>query len=159
MHWLIGLHAMLGEIGAFSFFWIFIDLLGPNSARSFVRARYASLLGVTALMASWIVGGSYYLGNYQSIIKPVIKDGPQPWSHLVMTEAKEHIFFFLPFLAIYIFAKLRAKPVESLVADEQARRSIMTLSILTFALGLAMAAMGYLISSGFRAALEKGIAI
>ncbi|GAF92536.1 unnamed protein product, partial [marine sediment metagenome] len=33
-------------------------------------------------------------------IKPLIKEGPWPWAHAIFMEAKEHIFLFLPFLAL-----------------------------------------------------------
>ncbi|MGE0174637.1 MAG: hypothetical protein AB7T49_17725 [Oligoflexales bacterium] len=154
MNWLIGLHALLGEIGAFSFFWILIDLVGPNSENSFIRARWAALMGTISLFLSWIVGGYYYLGNYQTLVKPVIKSGPYPWTHSVVTETKEHVFLLLPFLALYIYSLLHEESPQTMVLNEKGRLNIMMLAAAVFVMGLSMAAMGYLISSGFRSALE-----
>ncbi|KKW40841.1 MAG: hypothetical protein UY91_C0033G0010, partial [Parcubacteria group bacterium GW2011_GWB1_55_9] len=45
MHALIGLHAVLGELGALLFLWVLIEMLNPDESR-LRRARLAALLGV-----------------------------------------------------------------------------------------------------------------
>lgn len=147
---LIGLHAGIGEIGALSFLWVFVELLNPNLQRV-ARAKIAALVGTIALFTAWIVGGYYYVSFYGTNVKPIIKAGPMPWAHSVMTETKEHVFLFLPFLAILILGLINVYK-EKLAKGERVK-SIVILSLLVFLITMAMAGMGYMISSGFRTAI------
>ena len=148
-HPLIGLHAILGEIGIFAFLWVFVELLNPSELR-IKRARVASLVGIIFFILSWIVGGYYYVSFYGPNIKPIIKEGPQPWAHSIVMEVKEHVFLFLPFLAIINYMLL----INVTLKDKKRTKSIMGLAGLIVLIGLSMALMGYIISTGFRSALE-----
>ncbi len=151
---LIGVHAILGELGIAAFLWVFVEMLNPVPSR-LKRAKLAALLGVVFFFASWIVGGYYYSTDYGSIVKPVIKAGPQPWVHAIFMEVKEHVFLFLPFISIFAYALLMR--FESSLrgdADARARKAILAVSALILVIGVLMGVMGYLISNGYRAALE-----
>ncbi len=154
---LIGIHAILGELGIASFLWVFIEMLNPMPSR-LKRAKLVALLGVVFFFASWIIGGYYYATDYGTLVKPIIKEGPQPWAHLVFTEAKEHIFLFLPFLSIFAYALIR-KYQAPLNGDKNpvVKKAILILCIAILVIGAMMAVMGYIISSGYRVALEAGI--
>ncbi|MBI4159254.1 hypothetical protein HY500_03270 [Candidatus Woesearchaeota archaeon] len=149
---LIGIHAALGEIAIFAFIWVFIELLNPSEQR-IKRAKKAAVIGVILFFMSWIVGGYYYVNYYGKNVKPIIKEGPVPWAHEIFTETKEHIFLFLPFLSILTLGLIH-KSGKALIKDKKTRSSILTLTFLIVLIGLAMAVMGYLISTGARAALE-----
>lgn len=153
MHALIGLHAFLGEAGALAFFWVFIELLHASSG-GIKRARLAALLGLIFLVGSWIVGGTYYLTDYSALVKPVIKAGPFPWAHAVITETKEHVFLFLPFLAFLTWGLL-TRYRDELLENHATRKAVMFVALLIVLMAFAMAGMGFIISSGFRAALES----
>jgi hypothetical protein len=77
---------------------------------------------------------------------------------LVFMEAKEHIFLFLPFLSILTYA-LIIKFQSHLNGDKDltVKKAILFLCILILFIGVLMAGMGYLISNGYRSALEVGI--
>jgi hypothetical protein len=79
-------------------------------------------------------------------VKPLIKEGPLPWAHKIVMETKEHVFIFLPFLGLLAYGLLQrvgeAKP---------AKYALVFLALLTGS----MALFGFLVSSGFRAALEQ----
>src|SRR3989338_11583700 len=98
MHILIGIHAVFGEAGALAFLWVLIELLNPSESR-LRRARIAAALGTLLLSGAWFFGGFYYVTEYGVAVKPIIKSGPLPWTHDVITETKEHIFLFLPLLS------------------------------------------------------------
>ena len=149
VHFLIGVHAALGEIAILAVVWLFIELLNPTPQR-LKRAKIASVLGVIFLFASWFIGGFYYVSYYGENIKPVIKEGPQPWAHNVVMEAKEHIFLFLPFLAIANAMLLHTATVKDAKKLKAARK----MAVLVVIIGFMMALMGYMISTGFRSALE-----
>jgi hypothetical protein len=152
MHPLIAIHAALGEVGALAFLWVVVELLSPTETR-IRRARRAALLGLVFLVASLIVAGYYYLGDYQSIVKPVIKAGPVPWAHSVVTETKEHVFFFIPLLAALAWGLLK-RYGSALLVDGRLRVATIAVAASVTLLSFAMAGMGFIMSSGFRAALE-----
>ena len=155
MHTLIGLHAVLGEVGALAFLWVFVELLNPNESR-LRRARIAALLGILFLAGAWFFGGFYYVTEYGAAVKPIIKSGPIPWAHSIITETKEHVFLFLPFLAILTWGLLKRYQNE-FIQKRNFRMTVLLISGLVVLLAFAMAGMGFLISSGFRAALESKI--
>ena len=154
-HPLIGLHAFLGEIGLAAFLWIFVEMRNPTPHR-IKRAKIAAVLGTIFLFLSWFVGGYYYTAFYGADVKPLIKEGPQPWAHGIIMEAKEHIFLFIPFLAFTTFVLIRNYS-HKIERSKKIRKSVLWLSALILILGLLMALMGYLISAGARSALEAGI--
>lgn len=143
----IGIHAIFGELSAVLFLWTFVELYRGVDQTNVSRVRRISLAALVSLALSWIVGGNYYLTGYQQI-KGVIVEGPQPWSHLIAMEAKEHIFLFLPGLAILQMMALRTR--EEITGD--ARYALLVITGTLILTAFAMAGLGYLISSGFRAA-------
>jgi len=155
MHSLIGIHAGLGEAGALAFLWVLVELLNPNES-SIRRAKTVALIGTVFLFLSWFVGGYYYLEHYGPHVKALIKAGPVPWAHSVITETKEHVFLFLPFLAILTWATLK-RYGNSIISDRRAKIAAIILAGLIVAIAFSMAGMGYLISSGFRSALESKV--
>jgi len=152
MHVLIGLHAALGEAGALLFLWVLVEMLDPSESR-LRRARLAALLGTLFLIGSWVVGGFYYVTEYGAAVKPIIKSGPLPWAHSVITETKEHVFLFLPFLAMLALGLLK-RYKDEFVQNRGARIAVIITSAFITLMAFAMAGMGFIISSGFRAALE-----
>lgn len=155
IHWLIGVHAFFGEVGSLSYLWVSFELLNPSKA-GMVRARWLSLIGLIFLLIAWMVGGFYYLGPYQSSVKPILKAGPYPWAHVIGMETKEHIFLFLPFVAFFVFTAL-AQQGSNLINDGKSRIGLLVTSTLLFTLGMSMAGFGYLITCAYRVSLELGI--
>jgi ABC-type Na+ efflux pump permease subunit len=149
---LIFIHAGMGEIGAIAFLWALIELLNSTPQRV-NRAKIAILIGVVFLFASWLVGGYYYVDFYGGNVKPFIKEGPQPWAHSVVTETKEHVFLFLPFLALFAYGFI-LRFGDALSRKKELARALVVLCGLIVLIAFAMAGMGYIISSGFRSALE-----
>jgi Na+-transporting methylmalonyl-CoA/oxaloacetate decarboxylase gamma subunit len=156
MHFLIGLHAGFGELGALAFLWVVIELINPTDGRV-RRATKVACFGVILLFLSWITGGYYYLTNYQVAVKALIKAGPYPWAHSVITEVKEHVFMFLPFLAIVVWGILKQYGTALVEDKKNLARSVLILAAFIFLLSFLIAGMGYLISSGARSALEQKI--
>ena len=155
VHFLIGAHAALGEIGAIGFLWVLIELLNPTAERV-RRAKVIALISVILLFLSWFIGGYYYVNIYGEDVKPIIKEGPQPWAHGIFMETKEHVFLFLPFLALLTFFILK-KYEKEIIKDKNIRISVIALCVIIFLLAFAIGAMGYLISSGARSALEANL--
>jgi len=151
---LIGIHAALGEVGVIAFLWVFVELLNPNLKRV-KRAKQAAFIGVLFLFLSWLVGGYYYVNFYGASVKPIIKEGPMPWAHDIFMEVKEHVFLFLPFLSLMALGLIK-KYEKDIIKGWDARKAVLLISLLIVLIGMMMAGMGYIISSGARAALEAG---
>ena len=152
VHPLIGLHAFLGELGAIGFLWVLIELINPTEERV-KRAKIVSLISVVLIFLSWISGGYYYVNYYGESVKPIIKEGPQPWAHAIFMETKEHVFLFLPFLSILTMSALWSNG-RQILKNKKIKNSIIALSLLIFVLAFAIGAMGYIVSAGARMALE-----
>ena len=154
---LIGIHAALGEFAVFAFLWVFVEMFNPNE-KSIERAKTAATLGVLLLIGTWFIGGISYIFFYTPDVKPVILAGPDSWAHEIFTETKEHIFLFMPIIAVLALATLNTFG-DDIIRNERARIGLMILAGLVVLFGLSMAGMGYLISSGARDALEAGVGL
>jgi len=143
----------LGDLAVLLVIWTLVEVAwGPMTRGGVLRAKIASLSGLIFILASWVVAGIYYIVYYGPEIKPLIKEGPWPWAHAIFMEAKEHIFLFLPFLAL-LFLFLVWKYKDKLKEERGVRFAIYAVGgTVIFILGL-MAICGYLISSGYRAAI------
>ena len=146
MHWLIGVHAFLGEIGALASLWVFIEFLRPHKDE-LGHCKKASLVGFYSTFLSWIIGGYYYVSFYGPNVKPIIKASEMPWAHLIVTELKEHVFLFLPFLSFFLYQYLKQISAEDIKKE---RVNILLLSLITCILGFSMAFMGYIITTAAR---------
>ncbi|MBS3174419.1 hypothetical protein J4440_00900 [Candidatus Woesearchaeota archaeon] len=152
VNFLIGIHAAFGELGIFAFLWCLVEIININEQR-IKRAKIAALIGTFFIILSWIFGGFYYTNYYGNEVKPIIKEGPIPWAHNVIMEAKEHIFLFLPFLSILSTAILFKKSKNL----DKYKKGLIILIAIIILIGFTMAGMGYLISTGARAGLEAKI--
>lgn len=150
---IIGLHAWCGEFAALMFVWAFIELLS-GQANNIVRAKRAVVLGTLFLVAAWLGGGFYYVEIYGSQVKPFIKEGPLPWAHGVAMETKEHVFLFLPFLGALAWGVMQ-RFGHMMEADPRARAAGLYATGAVAVMAGFMALMGFLVSSGFRSALEQ----
>lgn len=138
---LIGLHLSSAIIGIDAFIW----LLGEYFAEAphFKRMFLASLIGNVGFLLSWLFGGFYYVKFYGPLVKPIINAGLAPWAHAIFMEAKEHIFLFLPPMALTVLFIVLTK-------NQNLRQSSMRLVGLIAALGLLLGGMGFIISAAAR---------
>lgn len=155
LRWLVVLHAATGELGALLFLWVIIELKNRQEA-GFQRAKWVSLSGFILLFASWFFSGAYYTTHYGAAVKPVIKGGDLAWVHGVIMETKEHVFIFIPILALLVFLILLAFPKWA-SGNGIPRKPVFALSILIIVLGFGMVGLGYIISAAARATLGGGV--
>jgi len=150
---LIGLHALIGEVGIFLFIWAFIEMrnISPQKV-DFVKRLVA--FGTFLFFLSWILGGYYYVDVYGSEIKPVIKEGPRPWAHSIIMETKEHLFLFLPFISLASFFFIRRyRDILGTPKGADAQKAILILLGISIVIGILMIIFGYLVSAGFDSAV------
>ena len=142
---LIGMHLGFGIIGIDAFLWLLGELKYKGRKKPLL---ITAVVGVLSFIGSWLAGGYYYVKFYGSLVRPVIKGGLAPWAHNIMMETKEHIFLFIIPLAITaLFAVLlKEEEFESL----NIRKTVMLLAALIAAIGLAIGAMGFMVSAAAR---------
>lgn len=145
-------HIGLGELGILAFVWVLMEVVQSPTGVAVIRARAAAALGTAMFFAAWLAGGMYYVIEYGDNVKPTIKEGPWPWAHGVFMESKEHIFLFLPFLAI-VAAALVWQYGDKLKDDRVMRFAVYSLGGVVILIGLLMTVMGYFVSAGFREAI------
>ena len=108
------------------------------------------------LFTSWFLGGTYYLTHYGNEVKKVILGGNFAWAHNVITETKEHVFIFIPILALFAFLLILSFPKWS-TDNKIPRRPIYVICISIVALGFGMVGLGYIISAADRSTLGGGV--
>jgi hypothetical protein len=119
-----------------------------STDRSLTRVRIASYFATLLLTAGcWIGGGYNYLTSYGSQVKPVILAGPYPWAHEVVMEAKEHVFVFLPIIALALSITLSALDRDVFLSDDNLRRSLTVIAFLALFMVLLIFLMGAIISN------------
>ena len=143
---LIGLHLGFAVLGIDGFLWLLGEMLASSGNK--VRMKYASWLGLSGFALSWLAGGYYYVVYYGTLVKPAIKSGLAPWAHAIIMEAKEHIFLFI--LPVAITVILAALVNDDIRAKLNASKETMKLAGLVAGLGLAIGAMGFIISAAAR---------
>jgi len=147
-----GLHVALGELSLLFIIWALVEVAWGPLGRGVLRAKIASLTGTILIFAHWLVSGWYYVAYYGPEVKPIIKAGPWPWAHAIFMESKEHIFLFLPFLALLLLF-LIWKHGDKLREERGLRFSIFAVGGVTLFVFVLMITAGFLISSGYRIAV------
>ncbi|MBI2063266.1 MAG: hypothetical protein HYT61_03480 [Candidatus Yanofskybacteria bacterium] len=157
---LVGLHLAFAIAGIDAFLWYLGELVqlqfgqsqtGAGQAgksQNHARIKWASIIGVIGFALTWLLGGYYYVVNYGKMVKPVILKGTAPWAHAIAMEAKEHIFLFI--LPLAITAMILAFVDKEEFEKFKLRKTAMLLAGFIAFLGLAIGAMGFIISAAVR---------
>ncbi|MBL7045014.1 MAG: hypothetical protein ISR98_00220 [Parcubacteria group bacterium] len=143
----LSIHVLIGVTGIaatyMTLMWLFKRDIPVN------LLKISSLTAFVAYVISWITGGFYYVVYYGNNVKPIIKEGPTPWVHLVIMEVKEHIFLFLPMLAFISLLVIWLKGDE-LVEDKKLKNILALITLITLIIAVSMALGGILISGAAR---------
>jgi hypothetical protein len=151
---LVFLHSISGGLAALALVWIILEMLHPTD-KGLARARIASFLTAFLITAGcWITGGYNYLTVYGSQVKPVILVGPHPWAHEIVMEAKEHIFVFLPIIALTLSITLSVLNRDTFLHDPKFRRALTMIACLALFMVLLMFLMGAIISNAGQTGTE-----
>ena len=151
---LVLFHSVSGGLVALALVWVLLEVRYPID-RSLTRVRIASYLSTLLVTAGcWIGGGYNYLTSYGSQVKPVILAGPYPWAHEIVMEAKEHVFVFLPIIALALSITLSVLDREAFLGDAKYRRALTMIACLALFMVLLMFLMGAIISNTGKTGME-----
>lgn len=140
---LLTLHVVLGVAATAAFGYVWMQFKNPDYKISGVKIL--SFSGTSALFASWIIGGYYYVYYYGSKVKPQIIAGSQPWAHKLVMEAKEHIFLIMPVIAVAALLAIFILK-DKFETELQIKKSVSALFALNAIFGVLMMIAGFIIS-------------
>jgi len=138
---------MTGLLAIVAYYAVWFDLIKKDINIDFLKK--SSLYGLLLFLLSWLSGGYYYALYYGNVVKPIIKIGPYPWAHTIFMEFKEHIFLFIPFLALVVtlcFFLLE----NNIKGNKEIKQSITYLSAIIVFLSTIITFSGIIISGAVR---------
>jgi hypothetical protein len=140
-------HVVLGLVGVMASFRVTFLLLCPEIKVSSLKR--VSILAFLSYFISWLSGGWYYWKYYGANVKPKIVGGDYSWAHLIVMEAKEHVFLLLPFATLCIAILLWFK-ADTLATDPVLKKRLMILSLVITTIAIIITLSGILITGGAR---------
>jgi len=136
------LHPTFGVLGMLAAVWVFVEALNA-SAPGADRMRNAARASAIFMWLSYFIAGYFYVFLYGAD-KAVIKAGPWPFAHNLVTETKEHVFLMLLLLATF----LPIAAAGDVVRNKGVRRVVLWSSALVVLLVLFMEGSGAIMSVG-----------
>ncbi len=140
-------HSTFGVFGTMSALWVFVETLNAREENA-GRIRNAALGGAFCMIATWIIGGYWYI-HFYPFDRALILKGPWPFAHTLFMETKEHLFYITLILALY----LPIAASEKLYANAVARKMVLCVAMLIVLTGLAIEGSGAVINHGAKVAL------
>lgn len=140
-------HVFIGLVGVMASYAALMALLQRKVPLAFLKR--SALIAAVSYIITWFTGGYYYVVFYGKAIKPVIKAGAYPWAHTFFMETKEHLFLFLPILAIVLFM-LATRYGTVFDTNPRFKNYTALLSALIASIGVFMALAGIIISGAVR---------
>ena len=137
------LHVALGVIGIMFAVALFVDVLNVNEG-NIERIKKLSLAVAVLIVLAYIIGGYWYV-VYYGHDRDIIKAGQWPWAHNYFMEVKEHLFFMMMLLGIYLpIAVYRNAPLM----EKEKRCLVLGICALIVVLGFFMEGAGGIIGKG-----------
>ena len=136
------LHPTFGVLGMLAAVWVFVEALNA-SPPGIERMRSAARLSAVFMWISYLIAGYFYVFLYGPD-KAIIKAGPWPFAHNLVTETKEHVFLMLLLLATF----LPIAAAGDVARSRGVRRVVLWSSALVVLLVLFMEGSGAVMSVG-----------
>jgi Na+/H+-translocating membrane pyrophosphatase len=147
---LMMLHVLFGVLGILFAVALFVDVLNAHEG-NYRRIKKLSSAVAILIVLAFLIGGYWYV-VYYGADREIIKAGKWPWAHNYFMEVKEHIFFSLLLLSIYLPIAVRGvMPLNS----TKKKNLILGICALIILLGLFMEGAGGIISKGVTMGLGR----
>jgi len=140
-------HPTLGVIGIIAAVWVFVEALNASDRNAW-RIRLLSLAVALSICGAGLLGGYWFVHFYGPDQAAILK-GPLPWTHNLIMETKEHLFFIPLVLALYLPIAASGRPSRS----RATRYMVLAVAALIVASALAVEGSGTLINYGVKMAL------
>lgn len=143
-------HVMFGILGILLAVALFMDVLNANEG-NYARIKKLSVVVAVLIVLAFLIGGYWYV-VYYGADRNIIKAGQWPWAHNYFMEVKEHIFFVMLLLSIYLpIAVYGSIPLD----NSKKKNMILGISALIVLLGIFMEGAGGIISKGVTMGLGR----
>ena len=143
-------HALIGVLGILFTVALFVDVLNAREA-NIERIKKLSLAVAVLIVLAFLIGGYWYVAYYGAD-RDIIKAGTWPWAHNYFMEVKEHIFFAMLLLSIYLpIAVYRNTPLT----NKSNKNLILVICALIVLIGIFMEGAGGIISRGVTIGLGR----
>src|SRR3989338_146521 len=136
-------HIFLGTLGIIFLIAYLLSIFKKEAELKWLKIN--SFLALLSFIASWITGCYYYTSYYGKSVKPVILKGEFSWVHSILMETKEHVFLFLPFLTLALFA-VTYFAYSDFAKDKKLALSVAGLCFTIVSIALAIMLSGIVIS-------------
>jgi hypothetical protein len=146
-------HVLFGVLGTLVAVALFFDVLNLSQA-NITRVKRLCLVAVILFVLSYLMGGYWYVVNYAAE-KALILAGPWPWAHTYFMEVKEHLFFMIILLALYLPMLVYNKQLLERTGIEVITLTVLGLLVI---LGLTMDGFGAIIAMGSKVSTLAKIA-
>lgn len=146
------LHVLSGTLGSSAALWALVDLKNIQNG-SAGRIAKACLAEFIFTISSFIAGAWFYI-QYYPAEKQIILNGSTPEAHTFFMEVKEHLFFVLLLLSVYLFMITRNLSAST---DAGQVRIIKFVLLSIFILGFVMIAFGEFIDMGVKSGLLQTV--
>jgi hypothetical protein len=134
-------HVVFGVWGIFVTLWLIAEIVNI-SENNLSRIKTASWVQSALIWLAFLFGGWWYYAYYNAD-KAIILKGPFPQGQEFFMETKEHIFFSLLLLSMFI-------PIivyqNDLLTNKSARRLVVVSAFMLIVLGFVMEGSGSLIA-------------
>lgn len=137
------LHVLFGVLAIMIAVAVLVYLVNVKE-QNIPRIKNLSILVALSTILSYLIGGYWYV-TYYAAERDIIRAGPWPWAHTFFMEVKEHIFFVLLFLSIYLPIVVYK---DSLLKNEENRKLALLVVVFIILIGLAVDGSGAIISRG-----------
>jgi hypothetical protein len=143
-------HVMIGVLGILFTVALFVDVLNANQG-NIKRIKKLSLAAAVLIGLSFLIGGYWYVVYYGGD-RDIIKAGNWPWAHNYFMEVKEHLFFAMLLLSIYL--PIAVHGIAPLT-DKKNKNLILGICALIVIIGIFMEGAGGIISRGVTIGLGR----
>jgi len=148
------LNLMFAIFGFITTVWFFVEILNI-SENNLKRINIASFSTTIFMIFTWITSGYWYIVYYASD-KALILKGPWAFAHSLIMESKEHIFFIILILSLFL-------PIISiknnLLNNKKARSLVLVLASLIIFSSLMLEIAGAIISFAVRMSLNNMVVV
>ena len=141
-------HVVFGVWGLFVTLWLIAEVV-HISEKNLSRIKTASWVQAALIWLAFLFGGWWYY-TYYNVEKEIILKGPFPQGQEFFMETKEHVFFALLLLSMFI-------PIivyqNNLLTNKSARRLVIVSAVMLIVLGFIMEGSGSLIAQAVKMGL------
>jgi len=158
---LILIHASTGSLATVTSVWLAVELFHAKNNTNAQRIKFSAILVNVFVWLSYIIGGWYYVFDYSTVDKYIIKGSTDlgfsgslwTFAHGFFTESKEHFYFIGILIALYVLLLAYRTDFAN---DNKARHLMFVLAVTLLVGGIVLEGWGAIMAMGVRLGMIPG---